>query len=437
MSVINIAEGTRLVQGEWMHCLNLHSSQFQFLLGARVFQPHEQGGYVLKFVGVVVHKDRVLFARPKFQKTTLFDMVGTLKILRSYFNRSKSRKPIVDHLRNPEYGNFEVLREFDALTALRDWFRVHGLYSREQYRETGTGRPHWVRTIAKRSPLFMQDSVVYPSIVASRKESVFNEITALQVGVLARLMERYGIQLLAAIRDAEEVTGAVVRNWPMQIKEKAYFLQQLRSEQAGVYRTDKLQLLELLWEVLDTQLASPSSQPHIFGTTAFYAVWEDACRTEIGNDAAPSNAVNLAQPTWVSQGSDGKIQRDEHRQIPDVMLRHKDWLFIIDAKYYYPFPHARPGAPDIIKQLYYAESATHDPRKILSVFLLPLPGATSPKFLGFATIEGGTRSFTSIEAWGIDPDWLFVDYPFKSAIRAQQVIDGVLQGRDSMAKLAG
>lgn len=435
MSVVNLAEGTCLSQEEWMRRLDLPTSQFLFLLAARIFQLHEQEGYVLKFVGIVILEDRVLFAQPKFRQDALFDMAGTLRILRGYFSRSKTRKPIVDYLRDPEYGNFEVLREFDALTGMRDWFRAHGLYYREQTRETGAGQPHWVRTIARRSPLVMQGSVVYPSVVASRKENVFNDITALQVGVLARLMERYGIQPFAAIRDAEAITGAAIKSWPMQREEKAYFLRRLRSEQAGVYRTDTLQLLKLLREALDTQLASTNSQPHIFGTTAFYAVWEDSCRTEIGNDVPPSVVATLAQPTWVTRRSDGKIQSDEHRQIPDVMLRHKDWLLIIDAKYYFPFPRAQPGAPDIIKQLYYAESVAHDPSKILSLFLVPLPGAVSPRFLGFATIKGGTRSFTKIEAWGIDPDWLFADYPFKSASRAQQVIDRVLHDRDGVAKL--
>jgi hypothetical protein len=436
MSVVDVAEGTRLPRDEWVRLLGKPTTQFNFLEDARVFLPHAQGGFVLNFVGVVILETQVLFARPKFGQTSLFDMAGTLRILRSYFSRGSARKAIADRMRDPEYGNLEVLREFDALIGLQEWFQANGLYRRETSRETGHGRPHWVRTIARRPPLIMQGAVVYPTIVASRQESIFNDITALQVGVLARLMNRYGFEQFAAVRDAETIGGTVVTSWPMLAEQKAYFLRRLRTEQAGVYRTDTLQLLALLREVLDTQLASSCSQPHIFGTTAFYAVWEDACRTEIGGDIAPSKVAAMAQPNWITRNSDGEVQRDEHRQIPDVMVRHKDWLFIIDAKYYFPFPRVQPGAPDIVKQLYYAESVSHDSGRILSIFLIPIPNAARPKFLGYATIQGGMRSFAKIEAWGINPDWLFAGYPFRSAGCAQQMIDLVLQDRDSVAKLA-
>jgi len=434
MSVVTIGEGSIFSQSEWIARLGLGRDDFQSLVDGKILRETDQGDYSLALVGIVVFKDRVLFARPKIGANAIFDLAGTLRILRSYFARSRRRRPVEDHYRDPEYGDSDVLREFDALMGLRDWFSAHGLYRREQARESAVGRPHWVRTIARRQPLVMQNAVIYPSIVAERREGALNDISALQASVLVRLLDRYGFPVPPEIRHAEIATGALAGPWPFTPETRAYFLRRLASEQLIVFRTTTLQLLTLLRGALDSKLAAPTMPPQIFGTTAFYSVWEDACRTGICGDVPPAVVSNIAQPTWFSVDAAGGKHVHAHSQIPDLLVGRATCLLIIDAKYYYPFPDSRPGGPDIIKQVYYAESLASAGVETRSLFLLPISGTAVPRFLGYATIEGGMRQFGEVEAWGVDPAWLFSDYPRVSASRANGVIDRILDARKNVGE---
>ncbi|KAB8040187.1 LlaJI family restriction endonuclease [Janthinobacterium aquaticum] len=431
MSVILIKEGTVLALADWPERMCTSSEDIKHLVDVRVLRPTDSGHYGLVFVGVVIFKDSLLFVQPKFGS---LDLPETLRILRSYFARSRQRRPISDSTRDPEFGDGEILREFDALIGLKDWFFAHGLYRREQAVASDWGRPHWIRTIAKSPALIMQGAVVYPSIVAERREGILNDVSALQIGVLLQLLRRYGFAVPGAIRQAEIATGTAVRSWPLERDERVYYERQLAAERRSVYRTDTLRLFKLLHEVLDTRLAAPSAQPQIYGTTAFYAIWEDACCTGIGGDLPTGFHAALGQPIWWTYDDAGRKQRHGQTQIPDLVVRRDRWLLIIDAKYYFPFPGSRPGGPDIIKQVYYAESLQHPQANLISIFLFPLPGAETPRFLGYATIEGSHRAFNIVEAWGVDPVALLATYPVISADRANRMIDVIVGRREGVSE---
>lgn len=434
MSVIAINEGTVLAQGEWQARLCASTDEIKCLVEAKVLRLTDSGDYGLFFVGVVIFTDSLLFAQPKFSDSIKVDLPETLRILRNYFARSPLRRPNLDKNRDPEFGDGEILREFDALMGLKDWFFAHGLYRRQQAVISNSGRPHWVRTIAKSPALFIQGAVVYPLVVAERREGILNDVSALQIGVLRQLLQRYGLVVPGEIQQAELATGTVVWSWPLEPETRAYYERRLAAEQRSVFRTDTLRLFKLLHELLGSRLAAPSAQPRIYGTTAFYSVWEDACITGIGGDMPTGFDAPLGQPTWWTYDCFGQKQRHGHKQIPDLIVRRGNWLLIIDAKYYYPFPSARPGGPDIIKQLYYAESMQHPQHNILSIFLLPLPGAVTPRFLGYATIDGSHRSFNPVEAWGIDPVILLSAYPVMLTGSANTLIDAIVNHRGRVSE---
>jgi hypothetical protein len=296
VSVITLTEGTALPLSAWPSRLHVGSGDVHALIDAKVLRLNDQGEYTLTFVGIVVFNDQLLFSQPKFGAGATFTLTRTLEILRSYFRRSRQRRPILDHFRDPEYGDSQVLREFDALIGLRDWFNAHGLYRREQPRTTSTGRTHWVRTIGRRIPLSVQGEVIYPLTVAERREGMLNEISSLHIGILQRLTERYGLPVSPALRHAELATGTLIEAWPLRTDTRTYYQRRVAKEQRDVFRTDALHLLNLLDSALDSRLAEPSAVPQIFGTTAFYAVWEDACRAGIGRYISPTSLAELGQP---------------------------------------------------------------------------------------------------------------------------------------------
>lgn len=420
---------------EWQVQLGVGQAELSHLVDYRILRQVDSGPFVLSFVGIVVFANRLLFAQPKFGDASSFDLAATLRILRAYFARSAGRRPSVDIQRDPEFGNSDVLREFDALTALQDWFSTHGLYRREQAITGARGRPHWVKTVARAPALVMQGAVVYPTTVAERREGVLNDISGLQASALVLLLSRYGLPVPAAVRNAELATGSAIDQWPLDVDTRNYYERRLANEQRSVYRSDTLRLFKILRELLSTRLAQPLGQPQIYGTTAFYSVWEDACRTGLGQDIPADSVAQIAQPTWWVHTTTGAKTQISQSQVPDLVVLRNGWVVILDAKYYYPFPHSRPGGPDIVKQIYYAESLNYPAERVLSIFVLPKPGATIPVLLGYATIEQAQRPFGRIEAWGIDPRAILTEYPTVSASRSNTLIDAILSSRDAVAKL--
>lgn len=436
MGVISFLEGTTKAQAAWVDVLGVCPEDIENLVASRILRLGDRGNLELTFVGIIVFNNSLLFARPKFDLAGHLSMGEVIRVLRDYFLRSGSRRPVVDKLREPEYGDTEVLREYDASLRLLAWFNDHGVFRREQSITSNRGRPHWVKTVAKCSPVLMQGSAIYPAVIAERREGMLNDISALQIGILRKLLQRYGVSdPEGAIEHAEQATGSIVESWPIPEDRRTYFERRLAIEQRSVYRTDALQLLKLMQELLSTRLAAASPQPQIYGTTAFYSVWEDACRTAMGVERDMEPAISLAQPVWWTYGENGKLAY-EHRQIPDIVLVREQWHLIADAKYFYPFPASRPGWPDIVKQLYYAESLRVPQVQVRSIFLLPLEGKDSPTFLGYSTVEGANRTFAVIEAWGLDPIAALLAYPRVSASSANDLIGRILsKGRQYVTEL--
>nr|WP_249180539.1 LlaJI family restriction endonuclease [Burkholderia ambifaria] len=421
---------------EWADRLRVNRRELLELVEAKILRADsESDSFRLTFVGIVVFTNSLLFAQPKFGDASPIGLPELLRILRAYFARSGLRRPSVDRIRDPEYGNGDVLREFDALLGLRDWYFAHGIYRRDQGRVSDRGRPHWAKTIAKRNPLLVQGSAVYPSVIAERREGALNDISALQVGVLRHLLDRYGFEVPASLVHAEEATGTTIFEWPLPDNQRSYHLRRLSAEQRNAFRTDMLHLFRLLRESLDSRLAGATPRLQIYGTTAFYAVWEDACRVAIDGHISSDPASLVGQPVWWALDPTGTKAKYEATQLPDIIVVRGDWHVIVDAKYYYRFPQSHPGAPDIIKQFYYMESLCAPSEHILSVFLLPVPGATSPAFLGYATIEGAYRAFDRIEAWGIDPILALRLYASHSARDKEHWIDIILSQRKRVAEV--
>ena len=432
MTVFVAIEDSKRSQADWLRGLEIALPEFQQLVEMKILRKSpDEDLYKLNFVGIILFPNRILYSQPKFARQEAVSLSETLRVLRAYFASSSVRKPIVDQLRDPEYGNATVLREFDILIELLAWFHRNGLYQHEQVQTGRTGKPHWSRTIAQCHPLLIQGNVIYPHVIAEQRSAVMNEISALQAGLLVQLLERYSVPVPIALRDADLATGRVIDNWPLCNEKKAYFTRKLAIERRSIFRTDTLHLFALLEAVLDTNTAAPTKPLQVFGTTAFYSVWEDACRTAVAGLTAAESAQMLSQPTWYIAGNAG-VKSADHSQFPDIVVRRDKWLYIMDAKYYYPFPASRPGSPDIIKQVYYAESLRDSSANVRSIFLLPIPGADIVQFLGFATINGTPRSFAIIEAWGIDPTYVLAEYPAPSSRRSEPIIGRIMSSRSTV-----
>lgn len=409
MSVVCMREGTVLSAAAWCDRLEVTRDDVNLMVTAGVLRPRRGEAFAVEFVGIVVFANCCLQVCPKYISPQDFDLARMLSVLRGYFSRSSSRTPFEDQFRFPEFSDVEVLREFDAVVALREWFALHGLYRQEVEKRSTIGRPNWARTVVRQSPLITEGSVLYPAVESERRHDAFNDITALQVGLMLTLSKRYGLSISEGLRSATLAAGASIDSWPLAPTVQQFLQKRVLAEKRVQFRSDNLRLLTLLEQILGSRLATRNRKVEIFGTTAFYSVWEDGCRILFGGMDKPSDA--LGQPAWRCTVDQEEVV-DQLEQLPDIVIARGKELFILDAKYYFPFFQSKPGAPDIIKQIYYAEAVADGSwSSVRSLFILPMNGAWSPKYLGSATIEGSARKFPAVEAWGIEPKAVFAHYP--------------------------
>ncbi|OWY32671.1 hypothetical protein CEJ45_20750 [Herbaspirillum aquaticum] len=435
LSKITVLEGQLYRDKEWLQRLGINSEEFKFLVNSKIFRAEESASYQLSFVGIVIFSNSLLLALPKFCDVQNISMQRILEILKVYFRRSQKRRPITDQRRDPEFGNEQILREYDAMYALRDWFFHHGIYRRDEAETGKSGKVHWAKTISKRIPLLSRSGVVYPEVIGERKVSTFNEISSLQIEILQYLLKRYDEDLPLQVSQAQQSQENYLLRDILHPNKRPFLLRRLALEKREVYQSEKVRLLDLLTQIVDSRLAESASQPQIYGTTAFYSVWEDVCRSVLCGTAPLDPESLLGEPVWKIPLERGEVKTYRMRQIPDMVLIRNSWRFIIDAKYYYRFPFSHPGAQDIVKQFYYLDSMQPTSDQIASIFLLPLPGAHKAQFLGIATIENGQRNFGSIEAWGLDPVMLLNHYVAQSPAGHNSLIDPILLARANMSEM--
>jgi hypothetical protein len=417
MALIYIFEGDVLHEDHWCAKLLVSEEQLKDLQAKGLFRRHETGALELRFVGLLIFQQSAVVSFPKYALNREIDLPHLIAVLRRYFSRSAERTPITDALRDANFSSPEALREYDSMERLDAWFKTNGIYRREQVFISASGKIHWGRTIARQQPLIMQGSIVYPSHVSSKREGVFNEVSAIQLGVTAQLLHRYSRPVPDPLRHAVISSSTPIVNWPLPASSASYFLRKIDAERRVTFRTDSLDLFGALRGALLDATVGRSSRPQIFGTTAFYSVWEDACRSFFEEQAT---FVSVACPTWLIPTENG-VDQYEHDQVPDFVFTGKGHLYVGDAKYYFPFPRSRPGSPDIVKQLFYAESIVCD-KPIRSVFFLPDPRACIASFKGVANIQGSAKLFQFVEAWGLNTSMVFDAYLNQLSGRALNTI---------------
>lgn len=415
MSVLVAIEGEVKKDEEWAKYLAIEETDVTGLINRCVLVQQHDGKFRLDFVGILIFRRNVVLAAPKYWPAEEKSFSRILGILRVYFSRSGRRRPVGDeHGMLIEYKDEAAFREFDALITLLSWYKDHGVY-RCQRRQHGTssGRPDWVRTLAKSIPIISAGSVVYPSPISISRQGFTNEISALQLCLLKALLDKYEVTVPHAVENDFHALASELAQHPFSDTGRFYYLAKLEKERHEVFRTDTLALLDLMIELLrEMECLAGHPLVQLYGTNAFYSVWEDACRYFLcpGGD---DGAIKLAQPRWsVYENGLFKQPFDGGHQRPDILTLHRGQLAIFDAKYYYPFPGSHPQWQDIVKQLYYRESITsHTDHPRINAFLFPDPSVLDFDFRGQVTVEGaGGPLFSPVEAWLVNPDLIFGNY---------------------------
>lgn len=338
-----------------------------------------RGKYQLVFVGLVIYKDVVLVAYPKYFGDTAPTIEQMRVVFKVIMRASGGKSQIMAATEGEMNSNDRV-----ALTlAILDMYNEYGEYTNHtrEYRTNGSGDISWERTIERHQPFLSGDAPVYldyETIYTIRDQSDF--ITRLHRAVVTKCsadMRACGVSDFLAIDDIE-LSDETVED----LGDAATLEYKIDSEMGVQYVTWKQDLLRLLRAyVLEPNVMVPTNMAVCLGTSSFYHIWELGCKVAFGDQlnvpldklpiklngywakrSAETLLSIIPKPKWYAF-EDGEYHHcgTASTLIPDTVAiwRGDDGgtFAIMDAKYYTPSlegaPRRVPGVESVTKQHLY------------------------------------------------------------------------------------
>lgn len=386
----------------------------------------------LDFVGLIGLNDSLVACMPRFGLQVAEPIVWLRRVLGAYFAR-ESRHSRQDVLLDLHYRDEAVFREVDALSTLLSSFAERGLHRRAVAASTlrGSGAIDWARTMQRCDPLISNGSSIYSETYRWERRTSLNEVSLLQATATAWLAKRYDTRWPPGLAD---VVAGIDLDARMAPERASFDLALLSRERAVTYYAADLRLLDALEAVVSRRRNMDGmTAAQLHGTKSFAMVWEDALRDLFGDDSADAS---LGHAKWYDvkhDHFDGPYTAAGRRL--DLLIRQDNETLLMDAKYHHPFPASRPGWSDVVKQIYYGESLVRlKDERVRNAFLLPHIGCNIA-FAGIVRIEEAARDFPAVEAWTLDPGWVFSTYGDGNVARRARARDAIFAARDEVAEM--
>lgn len=396
-----------------------------------------QSEFAFCYVGMYSYNDCMVYILPKYvdtQKLAIPEFEGNgsissperrelftqvLKAIRCYHSRRLESEQHAEQ-ENPISNDLALL-----VTIVSD-FAEHGEYRDEHQVEqvNGPGRHMWAHTINKKLALIQHDSPIYPDIITrQRTREHNNQITLLHRRIVSECyssLAQFGLtELLDLPANSVEVSPAEEND------SSDYLLYLVESELSRQFDTRRRHILNLLKAYLSCQSSRQmDSEPEFaFGCSSFHMLWEDACRTVLGDDI--SGQLQIKSPVWSMKQ---QVHEAPSSLIPDMIFSTEHGTWIMDAKYYLPLPGRAgnlplglPGTSDITKQFLYQQAlqrpeAHHNSGRSIrqpvhNAFLLPAPlSAPADHVQHYATVSMPLFPQLKIEVLQVAPHTLFACY---------------------------
>lgn len=413
--------------------------------------------YVFDYVGMAMLGDYVLIVYPKYFRERVPDDAEISQLFRVLRRSSRRLEPI------SSIGNCRRTTDrLPIMLALLDLYDEYGEYSNyvDDRELNGGGSIDWNRTLGGHLP-FIKDGcpiyVEYETRKTLRDESDF--VTRLHRAVLAecsRDLSAAGIAELLFLdvdttflsdEEVDDFGDAVALEWKLGRERSAQFVDW------------KISVLELLAKYLfNRENHADDCGVEVFGTTSFYHLWEEACKTafedkldiKLGKlgislvDAWKDSKSNtllgiIPHPEWErwDDGVYGKAEKTD-TLLPDAVSIVNDGgksiFCIYDAKYYVPSLSGRirrqPGLESVTKQFLYQAAyrpfvKDHGFDAVVNAFLVPACDNELRKLarVSFPRVMGRVEPPLSnhIVMWSLPACEVFDAY-----LRNERIDDGIL-----------
>ena len=333
-------------------------------------------------------------------------------------NRNTARllfQSFLKYMRNSRFKEEELdwlgkenseIKHLNTITWLINDYLVNGLYrvSERIMEENGKGRIEWAKTIKSKIPYFIENKFLYLDLLTSKNNINVNHIiTKIHEKIIFECIDEFG-WLFKLKSSGKKINLDISKERQIVILEK-------RLRETNVAHEIRL-IQSLIAYLKETINEDPD---FILVTPYFWTIWEDILQFVFEHDESINRKV--PRPFW-------KIGKNKKysKMIPDILVKHKDSLIILDAKYYsietedvYSFP----GWEAIVKQLYYnlALKDIFDDIKdedIRNIFLMPqsLDKNSKDKFkyIGHTGVEDKEEDLGIVHAFSLDIKTVLNDY---------------------------
>ncbi|WP_078433844.1 LlaJI family restriction endonuclease [Metabacillus halosaccharovorans] len=264
-----------------------------------------------------------------------------------------------------------------AFWLIRDYFENGTInFQRQDYDLNKSTNINWSRTIKSINPVISNQRPIYLDLVTKKHILYDHLITQIHKYAVEQSLNLYGWLF---DYDGEHM---MEYDLPCDVDAAVYILE---LEAQRTFQERKLNLFLNLKEfIIGSHTQSKDSITTIV-TPYFHTVWEKICYSLFA-DVNDKSMPKLPNPYWNVGNRMAKTE-----QIPDIMFRINNRLFILDAKYY-RIKHAPlklPGWGDLVKQFFYRHTLIKNKEdKIENIFLFPGQTNEDIEYLGFAAVDG-------------------------------------------------
>ncbi|WIG30105.1 LlaJI family restriction endonuclease [Bacillus toyonensis] len=279
-------------------------------------------------------------------------------------------------------GNYTSLSAANWL--IKD-FITNGIFinNKISYVRNQNNNIDWPKTIKYMNPVISNKQVAYLEFVSRKKRTdESNLLTRVHGYIVYQSFKILGPFIgLKMPPELIEYNNELLQEY--DINQIIHFVEQERN---NLFADREVHLCNKLIEFLKgNSSAEADSNIMCLAVRHFHVVWEKICSFLFANMSANNIMPN---PFW--QVNDKSIKTS---QIPDVMLRNKNQLYIIDAKYYTLYKNLKglPGWGDLVKQFFYLytlKDRVDNIREMFNIFVFPGTSNEIIKYYGKAAVEG-------------------------------------------------
>jgi len=245
------------------------------------------------------------------------------------------------------------------------------------------GKINWKKTVKLRTQILSEEGMpIFTDLVMTRKE--------IDREALLRSLHMYAINKSIAMFGVLWGISTEYDEDSIQLPvDKEYAVKFLMSEKNQTYNTRLLRIIDLIIKFIDADEDEDSNDSFMaLSTRSFYTVWELMCKIVL-RDEYDKYKDKIPKPYWVIDNGEPKFTE----QIPDIIYRGNNELYIIDAKYY-NLKKNRPGWPDLVKQYFYSlslQTVLKDIGKPINIMVFPGDITETVEYYGYSEVENAPQ----------------------------------------------